>query len=134
MSVMTFGAEELSNVAAAILSSMHRPSSRDIHEVCANLALVSKANVACFNDKYGARHALAAPASLGDIEVGIKARAGMFSCNLRDALSTANLLRYNCIDDGGDFTLKVEGAAAALVEVLEGLLHTVSAKISAVAQ
>ena len=130
MSVCTFGAPALANVAAVILNSAHRPTSREIHRVCEQLALISTANVACFVDKYGENHDVSdtRAATAADIEKALTTTYGRFDANVREALSVANLLHYNCADDGGDFLVKVDGAALALVEVLEGLLCAVTAK------
>lgn len=129
MSVMTFGAAPLANVAAAVLNSKHRPSSSDVHYVCGLLAKISEANVACFNDRYRLKGAEAEkPVLPSQIEHCLSGRAGKFLCDLGDAVSVASLLHYNCDDEGGDFTLKVEGAAAALAEVLSGMMVLLAQK------
>lgn len=133
MSVCTFGTSALANVAAVILNGAHRPTSKEIHRVCEKLALISKANVACFVDKYATNHPDVAdtqPSAAAEIEKALTSRYGRFDADVREALSTANLLHYNCDDDNGNFLHKVDGAADALVEVLEGLLCAVTQNLT----
>lgn len=133
MSVCTFGVGELANVAAAVLNGL-RPEMRQsdrVHAVCAQLALISVANTACFADKY--RVTDVAPVTAREIEKALRPVSRMpgsnMVCDLRAAVSTASLLHYNCDDDGGDFTLKFDGAPAALAAILQGVMLTLADKL-----
>lgn len=135
MSVCTFGPEELANVAAAIIAN--RPTyfspdsiGEDINAACAQLALVSEANVACFKDRYGTSAALSAPCTADEIkEAFIALEVAPGACEaLRRAIGTVQLLHYNCADQGGDFTIKISGAHEALINILTGLMLALARK------
>ena len=135
MSVCTFGTTELANVAAAICNAEPRAfkTTDTIHRVCDQLALISQANHACYEAKYGkGEFTNFSPASTAqEIEKAMRTveRGGLFMvADLDQAISTAGLFHYNCDDDQGDFTLKIEGAAAALHSILGKLLYAVAAK------
>lgn len=132
MSVMTFGVGELANVAAAIISMRHPGGDimRDVERVAVRLALVSQANVACFNDKYAQHNDPAEAVTAVEIvrELRKIQRYGQFPCDMGSAVSTAGLFHYNCDDDNGDFTLRIEGAASALASLLGDLLRVVAMK------
>lgn len=131
MSVCIFGIEELANLGACILDAPGKPNDAGtIKRVCEELALVSQANVACFNDRYANQGACATAHDFAEIGFAIAGHpyAPGNAPALTQALSTARLLHYNCVDDGGDFTLKIEGAHAALISILEGLAIALARK------
>lgn len=125
MSVMTFSTNDLANVAAVICNADTYKTSDTIHRTCEALAKISTANVACFNDKY---HASEEPSTAKEIEKAIGFFNGYLKADLSAAYSTAMLLHYNCDDEGGDFTLKIEGAAAGLARVLKGMMIAMARK------
>jgi hypothetical protein len=125
MSVCTFGTEELANVAAVICNANPHRTSDAIHRACEALALVSQANIACFNDKYRSDQT---PSTAKEIERAIMMRGFALKEDLPAAYSVAMLMHYNCDDEGGDFTLKIEGAAAALAQVLKGMMIAMAKK------
>ena len=130
MSVCTFGTTELANVAAAICNGEPRQfkTTDTIHRICDQLALISQANVACFNDKYRCTEIASTAKEIEKLMRPVE-RGGLFMvADLDQAISTAGLFHYNCDDEGGDFTLKIEGAAAALHSILGKLLYAVAAK------
>lgn len=132
MSVCTFSAEELANIAHVIITGAPEYQNWEtrIATLCQSLALVSQANYACFNDRYAHHNASARPHSPNEIRaelIRIDSAPGNAKALAR-ALNTATLLHYNCDDSGGDFTLKVEGAHAALIGVLEGLCAALARK------
>lgn len=131
MSVQTFGEEELVNLGAVIIRAREvrwrTPDS--IHRVAVALAKVSEANCACFNDRYAGKGAGEKPVRWEVIEEGISGVLPVLSgADLQRAFTTASLLHYNCDDQGGDFTLKIEGAHAGLIYVLEGVLEALGRK------
>lgn len=130
MSVCTFSTAELANVAAAICDARTFNQSDLADRVCENLALISQANVACFNDRYA--HKIkdqVKPSTAKAIRAAMApGQAGSYKADLRHAFTTASLFHYNCDDEGGDFTLKIEGAHVALIVVLERLMRTLAVK------
>lgn len=132
MSVCTFGAEELAVVARVILDNAPLGDSfRSRHNtVVGALAKLSEANVACFNDRYRHLDAKSEPCTAGEITQelrGLMAQRVDLTM-LKRAVSTTSLIHYNCDDQGGDFTLKIEGAHHALVLILEGMLGVIAAR------
>jgi len=125
MSVCVFGAAELANVAGMICNAPQdfRPNNL-VQLVCDNLALISQANVACFNDKYRLAGGEASmPATRAEIAKAMRpGSGGRFHVSIREAISCVSLMHYNCDDEGGDFTLKIEGAHAALIYVLKTMM------------
>lgn len=136
MSVATFSTEELANLAVVLVRDRptyfhDRDYASDLREACKALAKISEANVACFNDRYRSKGAKAEACPAEEIEAEARAHVGASApgdtTTLARALSTAKLLYYNCVEDI-DYTLKVEGAHAALIGVLECLCDALARK------
>ncbi len=132
MSVCPFGISELANIAAAILNDKtgFQPSDR-LQRVCDDLALISQANLACFNDKYSATHLYPDAHQIEKALVCVGRNfpdGGRFVCDLEGAISAVGMIHYNCDDEGGDFLLKVEGAHAALIRTVVAVMRAVALK------
>lgn len=124
MSVCTFGAEELANVAALIVNGNRYADDRYEGRIIEALAKVSEANVACFNDRYKQHAGENTPITAREIARALlrsRLTGNVYRCDFERAHVTASLLHYNCDDEGGDFTQKIEGASAALISILEGV-------------
>jgi hypothetical protein len=134
MSVRTFSAEELANLAHVMLdvSPLVEPDSylRAVETACATLALVSDANVRCFNARYAHKGACAALVSADEIKAELMRidRASGNADALARALNTACGLRYNTDDEGGDFLLTVAGAHNAMLDIFEVLARALARK------
>lgn len=125
MSVRTFGPEELANLAAFIANGAYsaKEAARDFSETCELLARVSEANAACFNDKYATHEALMRDGKAEGYTAHEIAEREPKTIDVKTALATSTSLHYNCDDEGGDFTLQIDGAASALRRILEGTIR-----------
>ena len=124
MSVMTFGLKEYANLAKALTTMREGRAfntDRETRETCEQLALISVANVTCFNDKYRA-HDL--PYSAEDIQIATRA---VFKTDFAQAVMTARMLEYNCVDNL-DALSTVAGAKDALLHVMKTLMLVCASK------
>lgn len=100
MSVMFFGADDLGNVAAFLLSSAFQPTKAAIDQVAKDLATISKGNAQAFNAQYAHLGENVKPIASGEILRDLSAR-DFHTFNRSEAKSTLQLLAYNCVDNNG---------------------------------
>lgn len=113
MSVIHFSAEEYANIIKVLGDTYERRKRR-----AADLAIISKANAACYSYRYGDGGTAATAEEIFTL-------AGRGAGDLSRAVSTAGLLHYNCQEDK-DFLALEEGGLAALVDILTSLLWRVA--------
>jgi hypothetical protein len=132
MSVCFFGVAELTNVAAAVLNATPKVFRKwsDVSDVACALELVSQANATAYATKYNAYVEAVRKTEIEEAlfprYVGVASR-GEYKCDLAGAVSTARLLRYNCMD-ARDYLEITPGAAVALAEILQKMMTACAAK------
>jgi hypothetical protein len=98
MSVIHFDADELGNLAAFLVSRWGGSDEEQVAEWAKSLAVIAKANVAAYKTTYSdAQDAKAVPAA----EIAAFAKEHIGRVSAERALSTAQLLDYNCVANSG---------------------------------
>lgn len=116
MSVILFSADELANVLVCISSNSTNRYGQSLQELAELLALISGANVACFNDKYRASEPRVEAREIVSAVGKITGKG-----NLSQAVRTTQLLHYNCVDNL-DGIEAVEGSGPALMTILKKMM------------
>lgn len=116
MSVLTFGVSEYANVLTVIASSPTNRHGASMVDLAETLALISGANVACFNDKYRAHSPRIEAREIISAVGEIRGKG-----NLADAVRTVQLFEYNCVDNLDGFSV-VEGSREALCSILKRMM------------
>lgn len=114
MSVCLFGVEELGRVLRWIAPDIRTRDVAAYERAAENLATISRANTACFNDRYREKER---PSTADEIIEAAQHNRGP----LGGIVSTVGLFRYNCTEDR-DYLEEEPGGMKALAMVLEALL------------